>query len=437
MADPIVLPRTEHTLSRRDIDPDALRVMSRLQELGHTTYLVGGSVRDLLLGRRPKDFDLGTSAQPHQIKRAFRNCWIIGRRFRLAHVKFGAKTIEVATFRRNVRAEDGDGASGETGNGAGATLDGQAAGTLVIHRDNTYGTPEEDAFRRDFTINGLFYDSAGRAIIDYVGGLDDLKAHVVRSIGDPSERFQEDPVRMFRAIVFAERLGFSLDPDVTRAIEELGSHIRFSAPARLMEEYFKLLRSGASAAAFQGLARAGLIEHISPEMEEGLSAEFFESLDRLDEFRKGFSEVPARLTSTILVGSLLVPLGLMDLAHRRYGVSEQWYPALGRLPVPRKDVERLEQVLALLPKLRDIHAPSRAQHALMARGVFGDALTWLEIYGDDPGTVRHWQEVLQQPEAQAVARPEFLAQPGDRGEAGRPRRRRRRRRRGPMTSPAS
>ena len=114
MADPIVLPRTEHTLSRRDIDPDALRVMSRLQELGHTTFLVGGSVRDLLLGRRPKDFDLGTSAQPHQIKRAFRNCWIIGRRFRLAHIKFGAKTIEVATFRRNVRADESEGGNGES-----------------------------------------------------------------------------------------------------------------------------------------------------------------------------------------------------------------------------------------------------------------------------------------------------------------------------------
>jgi poly(A) polymerase len=405
--------------------------MSRLQELGHTTYLVGGSVRDLLLGRRPKDFDLGTAAQPHQIKRAFRNCWIIGRRFRLAHVKFGAKTIEVATFRRNVRADE------ESGNGA-APADGAAAdvqpGDLVIQRDNTYGTPEEDAFRRDFTINGLFYDSAERAIIDYVGGLDDLKARVVRSIGDPVERFQEDPVRMFRAVVMAERLDFALDPAVAGAIEELGTHIRFSAPARLMEEYFKLLRSGAAAASFQGLARAGLIEHISPEMEEGLSEEFFESLERLDAFRRRFTDVPARLTNTILVGSLLVPLGLMDAANRKYGVSEQWYPALGRLPVPRKDVERLEQVLALLPKLHDTHAPSRTQHALVARGVFGDALTWLEIYGDDPDTVRHWQEILQQPEAEGAVRAGPFAAAADHGDGTR-RRRRRRRRRGPV-SPA-
>src|SRR5688572_25269545 len=270
--------------------------MSRLQEAGHTAFLVGGSVRDLLLGRRPKDFDIGTSAQPHQIKRLFRNCWIIGRRFRLAHVKFGPKTIEVATFRRNVRAEESDAA-------------GDAQPDLLVQRDNAYGTPEEDAFRRDFTINGLFYDSSDRSIIDYVGGLHDLERRVVRSIGDPVERFQEDPVRMLRAVVFSERLGFDMDPAVVAAIEEIGPHIRHSAPPRLMEEYFKILRSGYGEASFSGLARAGLIEHISPEMEEGLSAEFFSSLARLDAWRRQFTDAPDALTNTILVGSLLEPLG--------------------------------------------------------------------------------------------------------------------------------
>jgi poly(A) polymerase len=449
MVEPIVLPRAEHTLSRRDIDPDALKVTSRLQELGFTAYLVGGGVRDLLLGRRPKDFDIGTSAPPHQIKRAFRNCWIIGRRFRLAHVKFGTKTIEVATFRRNVRADAEPEPEPTPG-----LLHGQAADAVVaadggptpdrlIQRDNVYGTPEEDAFRRDFTVNALFYNSADRTIIDYVGGLQDLDARVIRSIGDPMERFQEDPVRMLRALVLAERLNFTLDDLVVRAIEEIGSHIRLSAPARLMEEYFKILRSGAAEGAFQGLARAGLIEHISPEMEEGLSPEFFESLARLDAWRRRFAETPDTLTTTILVGSLLVPLGLMDEATRRFGVSEQWYPALGRLPVPRKDVERLVQLLSILPKMRDIAQASRTQHALVHRGIFRDALTWLEIYGDDPDVVAHWRAALDEhPTAGQPHRngPSGNGQPGPNGPNGpfpsspatgdalRPRRRRRRRR---------
>lgn len=440
MVEPIVLPRPEHTLSRRNVDPDALRVMSRLQELGFTAYLVGGSVRDLLLDRRPKDFDIGTSAQPHQIKRAFRNCWIIGRRFRLAHVKFGTKTIEVATFRRNVRADEpeppGSDALGAPDAAVAADGGPPAAGDRLIQRDNVYGTPEEDAFRRDFTVNALLYDSAERSIIDYVGGLEDLRARVIRSIGDPRERFQEDPVRMLRALVLAERLGFTLDSLVVDAIEDLGSHIRLSAPARLMEEYFKILRSGAAENAFQALARSSLIEHISPEMEEGLSPEFFESLSRLDAYRKRFADVPETLTTTILVGSLLVPLGVMDEASRRYGMSDQWYPALGRLPVPRKDVERLTQLLALLPRMRDVTAPSRTQHALLHRGIFRDALTWLEIYGDQPDVVEHWQGVLQEPSAAPAPRGGHQPAPGLDAGDGLRRRRRRRRRRGPIRSQA-
>jgi poly(A) polymerase len=407
MVEPIVLPRSEHTLSSRDVDSDALKVMSRLQEMGHTAYLVGGSVRDLLLGRRPKDFDIGTSAQPHQVKRGFRNCWIIGRRFRLAHVKFGSKTIEVATFRRNVPKDEAD--------------SGGSDGDLLVQRDNVYGTPEEDAFRRDFTVNALFYDSSDRSIIDYVGGLQDLEARVIRSIGEPVERFQEDPVRMLRAVVLSERLGFDMDPAVVAGIEEVGPHIRFSAPPRLMEEYFKILRSGYAEASFSGLARAGLIEHISPEMEEGLSADFFAALARLDAWRRQFTEAPDGLTTTILVGSLLEPLGQMDDAHRKFGVSDQWYPALGRLPVPRKDVERFVQIQALVPKLRDIESASRHQHALLARGTFREALTWLDIYSDEREVVEHWKAVLAEPAAHAVVSPAEI----DEAPTGRRRRRRR------------
>src|SRR3954464_2401797 len=207
MVEPRIVPREEHPISRRDIDPDALKVLYRLRQSEFTAYLVGGSVRDLLLGRRPKDFDIGTSAHPYQVKKLFRNCWIIGRRFRLAHVKFGSKVVEVATFRRQV-------AAGEEGvpDGLPAPDPSTAEGAHLIHHDNTFGTPEEDAFRRDFTINALAYDIATFSIIDYVGGLDDLRAGVVRSIGDPSVRILEDPVRMMRAVALASRLGFTIDP---------------------------------------------------------------------------------------------------------------------------------------------------------------------------------------------------------------------------------
>src|ERR687884_1329281 len=206
MAEPTIVPRSQHSISRREIDSDALKVLYRLHEYEHVAYLVGGSVRDLLVGRRPKDFDVGTSAHPYQVKKLFRNCWIIGRRFRLAHVKFGTKVIEVATFRRQLEpgeeiVQDGVPAPDPT----------TPEGEHLIHRDNTFGTPEEDAFRRDFTINALFYDIATFSVIDYVGGLEDLHAGLVRSIGDPEIRFREDPVRMMRAVALASRLEFRIE----------------------------------------------------------------------------------------------------------------------------------------------------------------------------------------------------------------------------------
>src|SRR5579872_3228299 len=216
MVEPRVVPRAEHPISRRDIDADALKVLYRLRQYDHIAYLVGGSVRDLLLGHRPKDFDICTSAHPYQVKKLFRNCWIIGRRFRLAHVKFGAKVIEVATFRRQVTAGEEVVADGVPAPDP-STPDGE----LLLHHDNTFGTPEEDAFRRDFTINALAYDIATFSIIDYVGGLDDLRAGIVRSIGDPDVRLREDPVRMLRAVALAARLDFTIEEPVVESIRRL------------------------------------------------------------------------------------------------------------------------------------------------------------------------------------------------------------------------
>src|SRR5262245_49592211 len=182
---PRIVPREQHPISRRNIDADALKVLYRLRQSNHIAYLVGGSVRDLLLGRHPKDFDIGTSAHPYQVKKLFRNCWIIGRRLRLAHVKFGPKIIEVATFRRQV-------APGEevVADGVPAPDPTTPEGEHLIHHDNTFGTPEEDAFRRDFTINALFYDISNFSLIDYVDGLADLRNGIVRSIGDPDVRLR-------------------------------------------------------------------------------------------------------------------------------------------------------------------------------------------------------------------------------------------------------
>src|SRR5687768_14530766 len=218
MVEPTIVPRSAHPISRRQIDPDALKVLYRLHEHNYVAYLVGGSVRDLLLDRRPKDFDIGTSAHPHQVKKLFRNCWIIGRRFRLAHVKFGPKTIEVATFRRMVSAEELAAAEAHAAEGIPLEAHSDETPDRLVHRDNTFGTPEEDAFRRDFTVNALFYDIGTFSIIDYTGGLQDLKDGVVRSIGDPVERLQEDPVRMLRAVAMAARLGFRIDSPIDEAI---------------------------------------------------------------------------------------------------------------------------------------------------------------------------------------------------------------------------
>ena len=399
MVEPIVIPRSEHSLSRRDVDHDALKVLYRLKEAGFIAYLVGGGVRDLLLGRRPKDFDIATSAHPYQVKRLFRNCWVIGRRFRLVHVKFGQKIIEVATFRRNVppadALEEPPPARDQSADADEAAITEQdlAARDLLIRHDNTFGTPEEDAFRRDFTINALFYDIATFSLIDYVGGLRDLREGVIRSIGDPDERFREDPVRMLRAVAFAERLGFALDPPVDEAIRRTRGEIARSSPARLIEEYYKILRTGASAAVFRTAARLRLLEAITPELQRAADGEdVCQSLSRLDAYRRRFEAVPETFTNPILLGSLLVPVGL-PIDDGGFG-GEAEAPRLGLLPVARRDLERLHQVLALQRRLRDPNLSPRAARALVARGAFPDALAWLEIHGDAPDAVARWRALL-------------------------------------------
>jgi poly(A) polymerase len=425
MVEPRVIPRAQHTLSRADVDPDALKVLYRLRQADHTAYLVGGSVRDLLLGRRPKDFDIGTSAHPYQVKKLFRNCWIIGRRFRLAHVKFGTKVIEVATFRRQVQPGE---EIVEDGVPAPETHTSAASAEPAIHRDNTFGTPEEDAFRRDFTINALFYDISDFSVIDYVGGLDDLRAGVVRSIGDPQVRFIEDPVRMLRAVALSSRLGFTVDPPIVAAMRALRYEMAKSSPARMLEEYYKILRAGAAETTFRGLSAAGLLEPISAELHRGAGEPLWKSLAAVDDYRLNFAATPETLTNAILLGSLLVPLGLAPQPGRAAGLSEKERrrasgPRLGELPLARRDVERLRHILSLQRRLRETDASVRAQRAITHRNIFREALTWMEIHGDAQEIVEHWITVLAE---RGVEEPPLV--PGA-AEVPLIRRRRRRRRR--------
>ena len=433
MTVPVIVPRAEHAISRSQIDADALKVLYRLHQNDYVAYLVGGSVRDLLLGRRPKDFDIGTSAHPYQVKRLFRNCWIIGRRFRLAHIKFGAKTVEVATFRRKVSAaelaaaEEHEGIPLES-----APADGP---DRLVHRDNTFGTPEEDAFRRDFTVNALFYDISTFSIIDYTGGLDDLRARVIRSIGHPVERFQEDPVRMLRAVAMAARLDFSIDSPIEEAIGSHRVEIARAAPARLMDEFYKLLRTGAGERAFRMLAERRLLEPIAPELQKGANEALWRSLAAVDAYRCRFDAAPETLTNAILLGSLLVPVG-----HTVRSLSPAPVPdgefrrepriALGMLPLARRDVERLRQILGLQRRLVDMHLSPRARRALMHRGPFKEALTWLEIHGDVPDVLEHWRGFIEAAGA-------FEAEAAEAVDSQRHRRRRRRRRRPFKPSPTT
>ena len=289
---PVVKQRPDHIISRRDIDRDALTVMYRLKRFGYEGFLVGGGVRDLLLKRKPKDFDVCTDAHPRKIKRIFRNCFLIGRRFRLAHIKFGEKIIETSTFRREPSR-------------AGRNMAGD--GSARSRRDNTFGTAEEDARRRDFTINALFYDIRDFSIIDHVGGLEDLDRRLVRSIGNSNERFVEDPVRMMRAVRFASRLAFDIEKSTLKAIRRNRGELAEAAPPRLLEEVSRLFGYGSGLSAFRLMNDTGLLEVLFPELHAHLErngrsdALFWRHLAALDDLpRRGEDPPPLALIFSVL-----------------------------------------------------------------------------------------------------------------------------------------
>ena len=353
-------PSHEPEIPEDRLDPEAIRVIARLRHTGHQAYFVGGCVRDVLLGHTPKDFDVATSAHPGEVRATFRNCRLIGRRFRLAHVYFrGGKVIEVATFRTipTDAAED------------------LPESDLLITRDNVFGTAEEDARRRDFTVNGLFYDVFAGEVIDYVGGRADLEAHRIATIGDPEIRMREDPVRALRAIRFASRLGFTIEPETFAAMRRHGSELGRCAPPRLLEETFKILRCGASTRAFELLRTSGALPVLLPAL-----ASFFDSAseDARRRFLAHLSALDALVregedpSEAVLLGALLLHLPAADR-----GVPNERDRLLAELVatarLPRRIAERTRLALA-----------SRGQSRRRKRGAstpayFADAMQLLQI----------------------------------------------------------
>lgn len=379
-----IIARNEHCVSRKDISPDALHVLYRLHENGHLAYIAGGGVRDLLLRRRPKDFDIVTDAPPPRVKSLFRNCRLIGRRFRLAHILFRDNIVEVATFRAS---EGHTEAEGPIPRGAAAvkTPDG------LIVRDNVFGSPEEDALRRDFTINALFYNIADYSLLDYVNGIDDLRSGLVRSIGDPRVRFVEDPARMIRALRFAAAIGFRIEDRCWEAIQEFAPHVTLVAKPRLYEEILKLLLCGQAVKVLKDLSDSGMMSVLFPEFAPWLThadpdrgrRKVDSMLSRVDGWvAKRQAPSPALLLA-LLLGPYHETLAGADQAEGQPAAEAIRDAALGHLgrlttqfQIPRAVAMQTADILALQSRLRECRR--RDVHRLPARSSFGEALVYLD-----------------------------------------------------------
>lgn len=352
-------------VSTQRIDADAAKVVKRLVRGGHVAYLVGGCVRDLLLNRAPKDFDVATSARPNEVRALFRNCRIIGRRFRLAHVLFGRdKIVEVATFRKDPALtleamdpwEDGD-ANGDEGVARITTSRGRDDEDLLIRHDNVFGTPSEDAVRRDFTMNALFLDLERREVIDYVGGLADIERRVIRTIGDADVRFREDPVRILRAFKFAARLDLAIEPDVYDAIVVHREDLLRAARPRLLEEVLRLMRGGASRRSFWLALETGVLAVVLPELaaflddEDAGAARFWRRLASVDALVQRH-RMPS---DAVLLSALLYDPAMeaMDGSRDVMGAVTEFLDGLqSRLTIPRRLFDRARTLLAVQRRIR-------------------------------------------------------------------------------------
>lgn len=473
----VIIPRAEHSISRSLLSPNGVKVLYKLREHGFIAYLVGGGVRDLLLGREPKDFDVVTDATPNQLKKLFRNCRLIGRRFRLAHLHFHDEIIEVATFRSTVDAAESAAEAGSEDAAPIVPAEPEATSEAevleeerdrrrrrhhhhgppilksedgMVLRDNVFGTPEEDAVRRDFTVNALFYNIADFSIIDHVGGMEDLKNGLIRTIGDPMVRFTEDPVRMIRAIRFASMLGFNIEPRTEAAIEALCGTINKATPPRLYEEVLKLLLMGAGERTYQMMRHNGLFEPLFPHFDAWLSREsdcyphvrVGKALEWVDEqLGRGVAVTPSLLLA-LMFGEYLeekIALfrdeGLPPQQATDAAVAAFAGELAPTVTVPNRVVVTVRDILNLQQRFQK--TPGRNGRGVVARPAFHDALQYLrfmEQLTPPKRSLAEWWErfAAQQAEGESAA-PAAAAEHA--GEGAKKKRRRRKRRRKPGGAP--
>jgi poly(A) polymerase len=444
-----VIPRDQHQVSRKNISSGALRVLYRLHEAGFRACLVGGAVRDLLLGGHPKDFDVATSATPEEVRKLFRNCRLIGRRFRLAHVVFGQEIVEVATFR----------GSADDGSGDRHLVEGR------IVRDNVYGTIEEDAVRRDFTVNALYYDIADFSVLDYVGGYEDLQRRELRLIGDPGQRYREDPVRMLRAVRFAAKLDFTIAPEARAPIDELGELLLHAPPARLFDETLKLFFAGNGLKSFRAIEQTGLLADVFPLTARALAFRGGDAYRMmLENGLKGTDQrivegkpvTPAFLFATLLWGAVRAQVE-REIA-RGSDPSSAWlrvshhviHEQAKHVAIPRRFGAVMEEIWVLQPRFE--HRTKKRAHRLLAHPRFRAAYDFLLLRAAEGPEVAElgawWTQVqgmsseemtahLPAPGAAHVADGDGDGEApaeGAQGDAAATRPRRRRRRRGPRKS---
>jgi poly(A) polymerase len=384
---PRIIPRNEHQISRKQLSPNVLRTLYRLRDKGFIAYLVGGCVRDLLLKRTPKDFDIATDATPSQVKRLFRNCRLVGRRFRLAHLHFQDETLEVSTFRAALLPEEAD--TGEPGANDSPPRHLKDRDGMVL-RDNVFGTPEEDALRRDFTINALAYNIADYSVIDYSTGLSDLNERLIRPIGDPYVRFKEDPVRMLRAIRFAASHNFAIEPATWEILCELSSIISLASPGRLYEEILKLFLLGTARLVFDLLETNGLLAALFPKLSQWLSGSshhlmiIHTNLEFIDGHCQSGNSPSPSLFFAVFFGPSIEEAAL---ARHRDGIPYQQALDVAcivsmeefckTVSIPGRVVNQLRTIIAMQPSLH--RRPPRRPSVTVNRTEFEDALAYLRL----------------------------------------------------------